>query len=377
MLHVWRQLRRRSALLLVCALATGFGGAAIATAATDPDATASNVQQRPTKPTLDELLDRFPIGTQPVRTTPVQERVPPAAKKPGPKKPGPASSGSSEATNVSEGSDDSAVGDKLWVVLLAGAGALLLLAVTGIRAVRVHRGERPRAFSVSTSSVSEPTLALFHQTLALASKGRSPQVTELSHDRNSPLPATQEQTRQKQSRPDSVGEHDYAGVGDHVIGILEAAEVAAAQIRADAADVAAEIRKAAEAEASVHLQRAHDEATKIHSEAEASAESIEAERRSEVEELVRTELADAETQARATRETAEESARQIEIAARERAEVLTAQVQPLEENMRRALEAFRGISSQLEELLEPEQEEPDESLVEALSASAKQGGSRE
>ncbi len=44
--------------------------------------------------------------------------------------------------------------------------------------------------------------------------------------------------------------------------------------------------------------------------------------------------------------------------------------------MRRALGAFRGISAQLEELLEANAEEPEESLVEALAGSARQDDPR-
>ncbi len=121
----------------------------------------------------------------------------------------------------------------------------------------------------------------------------------------------------------------------------------------------------------MQLQSAAAEAARIQSEAEARVEALSAEWRREAVERAREEVAEAESHARLTREAGEEAARQIELAARERADVVLAQVQPLEENMRRALGAFRGISAQLEELLESE-EEQEESLVEALTGSARQ-----
>jgi hypothetical protein len=360
-----RQPRRRHALWLVCAVAAGFGGASAA-AAPDPGSTAPSSGQRAERPNLDELLDRFPIGTQPVRTTPVEEREPPAATKPKPAPQRPAG----EATNVSKPTEASSSGDTLLVVLVAGTSALLLLVTLGAWAVRVQRGKRLSTFSVSSSSVSQPTLALFQQTLALARKGRSTQVAEVSQNRSSSLFGARQQSRAEQ-KPGKAGESDYTGVGERVIAILEAAEAAGAQIRADAATAAAEIRNAAELEASVQLQKAGEEAARIQSEAEARVEALSAEWRREAVERAREEVAEAESHARLTREAGEEAARQIELAARERAEVVRAQVQPLEENMRRALGAFRGISAQLEELLEAE-EEPEDSLVEALSGPARQ-----
>jgi hypothetical protein len=359
MARLERQSFRRPALLLACALATGFSCGSVATAATDPGVRPAGAEERSERAALEKLLGRFPIGTQTVKTSPDPQAT----------KPRTAISRSKEATTVSEPGDAPVVTERLWLAFIVGASVLFLLAATGAWAVR-HRRREPK-----TSSVSASTLALFQQTLAFTPIERGFHVTELSQDRNSRPPAQAEPQREQADpqtdRAEAIGEHDYTAVGDRVIGILEAAEVAAAQIRADAADVAAEIRKAAEAEASVSLERANEEAMKIRGDAEAIAESIEAKRRSEVEELVRAELADAETQARVTRETAEENARYIETAARERADVLSAQVQPLEENMRRALAAFRGISAELEELLEAERDEPEESLVEALSASAK------
>jgi hypothetical protein len=69
-------------------------------------------------------------------------------------------------------------------------------------------------------------------------------------------------------------------------------------------------------------------------------------------------------------------ARQIEEAANQRAEKIRAQVQPLETSLRRALDGFRGITTQLEELLGPETAPPSEetTLVSVLNESAKRAG---
>lgn len=382
---------RRPALCLVSAVALGVLCIPVGTAATDPGSGAAGSPQGANKPSLEPLLERFPIGTQPVRTTP--ERTPPATK---PKTPAPtmrppvqppaSSSGSTEATNASQPRDVSGLNETLWVAFVAGTGALLVLALLRARTIRAHRGTEFRGTELQSASVSASTLALFNHALAQATTERSRHVTHvakgLNLKRHEPKEAEAEQAGEADVRA-----HDYAGVGERVIGILEAAEAAAAQIRADATSVAAqiratatdeaaEIRKAAEAEASVYLERANEEAVKIRSTADADAndtrsavESYGTQQRRLVDEQLREEVAQAESQARAIREAAEEQAKQIELAAQERGEELRAQVQPLEENMRRALKAFRGISAELEDVLEIQPREPEESLAEALSVS--------
>jgi cell division septum initiation protein DivIVA len=351
-------------LLLACLTAVTLTGLVVQPAGAQQGSRPDRAEQ----PKLDELLDRFPIGTEPVQVAP-----PPA----------PASSrappGSPEATVVAEprSSDGNRV---LWLVLFTAASTLLVLSVsTGAIRWRRRRGS-------GTVSVSTSTLALFHQALAHANE-RSPRVTDLAKDRTSAEPASQESDVDRPSDP--VGQQsdgqpptrdrDYDGIGKRVIGILEAAEVAAAQIRADATETAAEIRKAAEAEAAVYLQKAERDAAKVRSDAEESAREtrgtadafVESERQ-EARDRAREIVTEAESRARALREAAEESVRQVEIAARERGEVLRAQVQPLEENLRRALDAFRGITGQLQELLDAQSALTEESLVETLNESARQ-----
>jgi hypothetical protein len=183
-----------------------------------------------------------------------------------------------------------------------------------------------------------------------------------------------------EARDGGSGAHvEYAEVGQRVIGILEAAEAAAEEIRAEAAAAAEEIRKAAEAEAEASRQKAGEEAAALREQAETAAEEIRSSaegvvetRRQEAEEVAQGILGDAEEQAGATRQAAEEAAKRIEAEALEREELILEQVQPLEENLRRALEAFRGISGQLEELLADLPGSRKGSLVEDLAQSVRQ-----
>jgi hypothetical protein len=240
----------------------------------------------------------------------------------------------------------------MWVPLLVAASGLVLLAMVGTEAVRWLRGRGSGAVPVSA-----PALAFFNQALAQSSE-RSPFVTENAT-----------------SAPTEGGE--YAEVGKRVIGILEAAEVAATQIRAEAIEAAAQIRKAAEAEAGVTRLKSEEEAARTLSDAEAgvveiraAAETAAAARRDEAEEEVKGIVEAAETRALEIRRSAEEEAKQIEAVARARDELLHEQVRPLEENLRRALEAFRGISGQLEELLADLPKAAEESLADTLQESA-------
>lgn len=176
-----------------------------------------------------------------------------------------------------------------------------------------------------------------------------------------------------------VGHAEYAEVGQRVIGILEAAEAAAEGIRAEAAAAAEEIRQAAEAEAETSRQKAEEEAASVREQAEAAAEEVRSSaegvveaRRQEAEEVAQGVLADAEEHAAATRQAAEEAAKRIEVEAREREAIILEQVQPLEENLRRALDAFRGISGQLEELLADLPGSRKDSLVDDLTESVRQ-----
>lgn len=365
-----RHKTRAIGLTLVAALLFGVGASrGLAQPATESP-------ERPREPTLEPLLDRFPMGTERVSTTGAQ-------------------SGTTIETTLTEPrSSDSGIA--FWL-LLAGAEAIVLLVATGACVFQWQRVRGSETVSLDTSSLNTSSLALFREALAESTE-RSPRVVELPKGLKSRHQSdVTEQEQQPQSTdagapgPAAVDERDYEGFGKKVIGILEAAEAAADQIRAEAMDAAAEtraegvdaaadIRKAAEDEAQVYVARAEQEAVTVRNDAEASAkdalsaaEADSAARVQEAEAQAQKAIADAESQVVAVHEEAVEKARQIQQAAREREDVLRAQVAPLEENLRRALEAFRGISGQLEELLAdlPGSTFADNSLVDDLAESAR------
>jgi hypothetical protein len=392
MSNVRREPLRLLALLLASTIAIGLVGAAVATAAADVGVKASRSHQRSGKAALDDLLNRFPIGTQPIQTTPQPPSITKATKPaaiPNAREPEPAARGSEEAA-----------GDHttFWAALGAGTSVLVIVVVLGARAVR--RRARVRGASSTSGlplSIHLETVALANQECDRLDSGhltpRSLAMTEVSQDQNPPQPEPPQAPIEQllPSQPDSqthvshpVREQDFADLGEHVAGILKAAEAAAAKIRADATEAAAEIRNTAAAEASAHLEKTRTQAAAIRNEAETSArdtrsaaESYGTQQRREVDEHARKELAEAEVQARATRQTAEEMARQIEVAAHERESALRTQIRPMELKVQRALESFRDMSRQLEELLETTPEAGGESLVDALSVPVRRAESLE
>jgi hypothetical protein len=205
-------------------------------------------------------------------------------------------------------------------------------------------------------------------------------VTEVARDQTQQAASDQDRGVPSEAQESEAAQtSEHTGVVERVSAILHAAEAAAAAIREEATVGAAEIRRQAEQEGQAHLATVKEQAAQIRNEAEAAAqearsgaEAYGAAQRREAEQRVQYLLDQAEAQARATRQAAEEMARQIEEAAREREETLRAQTRPLETSLRRALDAFRGISAQLEELLESEQLSEDETLVDALSGPVKQ-----
>jgi hypothetical protein len=166
---------------------------------------------------------------------------------------------------------------------------------------------------------------------------------------------------------------DFGGVGVRIAGVLEAADAAAAQVWADTLGAAAAIER----EADARLKEAEQESARLRSEAEAAAqetrvasESYATTQRRSTDEEVQKLLAEAESQARATRQAAEEMARRIETEARARENELRTEVRSLEVKVNRALEAFRDISTQLEDLLAANAE-PKETLVDALAVGSR------
>jgi chromosome segregation ATPase len=178
--------------------------------------------------------------------------------------------------------------------------------------------------------------------------------------------------------PDPTSSTELSGVVEHINAILKSAEAAADAIRAEAAAKADETRRAAVEEGQKHLSQAVEDAARIRSEAEEWVREAEqaAERNREAEQQLEQRLAQAEADARARRQAEEDAERRIE-ALREREEKLKAYVRPLETTLRRALEGFQGISSQLEELIDDGPALGDETLVEALNEPVRRTGERE
>jgi DNA anti-recombination protein RmuC len=171
---------------------------------------------------------------------------------------------------------------------------------------------------------------------------------------------------------DEVGESaeaelpvDLTDVGAEVDAVLKSAREAAASIRRRAQDESARLRDEAEAAAAAEVEEARQilelergDASRIRAEAEAYAaetraaaeafaEQIRTEAEREAAQLVeqargRLEAADAEV---------EQKVRQAEESARDRVEALEADSKRYEARLESMLVVFRGMSSQLEELL--------------------------
>ena len=125
---------------------------------------------------------------------------------------------------------------------------------------------------------------------------------------------------------------DYAEVGQRVTGVLNAAEEAAAQIRAEAESDAARTRQEAEREADQWRMEANR-------------------RRQEAEQEALRKLAEAEAEGKRIREEAEATARETEAATRRRQEELREETRVLEEHRQRALYELRDIAAGLQDVL--------------------------
>jgi hypothetical protein len=404
MTNAWGRQLALFALVAAFAALVGTGGA-VAQSAKDRDATPTTREQEAKQPSLDPLLDRFPIGTGRVRTG------------------NPIAQGANDAESPSEGASG-----LLWVLIALWAGVMALLVTFGVRALLRHRrGESATGSSFSPAPVGSP------ETGSQAGGG-NPRAAEPSTERDVRRPVVQsgdsgrpESERQAGDQPAEGLKGEHRDVVKGVAGILEAAEAAADQIRAEAIEAAAGIRKAAEDEAKARLASAEQAAAKVRGDAASSAketrraaeaelgsrlgesetkaqrlladaEQAAAKARSDAESSARETrraaeaelasrleeaeaqaqriLADAESQALAVREAAAEKARQIHVTVRELEEALRSQAQPLEEDVRRALETFRGTSGRVEELLADLTERPDASLIDDLNESARTAEAR-
>jgi hypothetical protein len=177
------------------------------------------------------------------------------------------------------------------------------------------------------------------------------------------------ETGQSNERPAS----ESAGVGARVTSILEAAEQAAEQIRADALREANDLMQRAEADAQVRIEELTREAERLRLEADDYARDIRqavdsygTQARREAEEEARALMQSAEDHSRSIRESADAMAEQIQAETHRRHESLQREAKALEERRQRVLDGLRDLVAQLQDaLVEPSRGE-EESLVNAL-----------
>jgi F0F1-type ATP synthase membrane subunit b/b' len=169
---------------------------------------------------------------------------------------------------------------------------------------------------------------------------------------------------------------NYADIGGKVNAIIEAAEAAADEVRANARREAREIVQQADERAAAQIEALTRDAAQTRAEAEEyardmreAADSYGTQHRRNVEDEARRALADAEEQARQLLESARTKAEQIERNVGQRHETLKREARMLEERRQRVLESLRDLAAQLQDaLVEPEAKTPhDEALVDALS----------
>jgi hypothetical protein len=179
---------------------------------------------------------------------------------------------------------------------------------------------------------------------------------------------------------------NYAHVGEQVASVLAAAHQAADQIRATALEEAEQIREEANADAAATRDQAgraaeqarresealRAEADEYSTEAHEAADRYVATTRQQVEDEAARRRAEIDREARESHRAAEQQARGIETEALERRRAIIEEAERSEARLEQLLGVFRGMTSQLEELLRPEPvaddaEAPDESVADEFA----------
>jgi hypothetical protein len=189
-----------------------------------------------------------------------------------------------------------------------------------------------------------------------------------------------------------LGAEGYAEVGERVGAVLTSANMAADQIRESARQEAARIRTEAAdnaastiAEASLDAERTRRESEELRAEADRysketreAADRYGAETRRKLDDEAAKRRAEIEEQARKIRQAAEQKAKDLMTKAVQRQKALVQEAGRSEARLQQLLGVFRGMTSQLEELVRPEPEAaaqsgesseakaPDEGFEEAL-----------
>lgn len=158
-------------------------------------------------------------------------------------------------------------------------------------------------------------------------------------------------------RSDDGGTAAYRHVGDEVTAVLTAAEQAAAQIRETALKEAERTRLDGDERAAATLaesQARRVEMDRYSEETRAAADAYAEETRRNANEQAARKLSQAEEQARRIQVEAEELGRELEAEARRRRDALTKGAEGLEARIESVLTTFRGVVTELEELLPTE-----------------------
>jgi len=167
-----------------------------------------------------------------------------------------------------------------------------------------------------------------------------------------------------------LGAEGYAEVGERVGAVLTSANQAADQIRESARQEAARIRTEAAdnaastiAEASLDAERTRRESEELRAEADRygkekreAADRYGAEARRKLDDEAAERRAEVEEQARKMRQAAEQKAKDLVTEAVHRQKALVQEAGRSEARLQQLLGVFRGMTSQLEELVRPERE---------------------
>ena len=336
---------------------------------------------KPPRTDLRPLWSAFPLQQQPHRPRPAE---PQRAQSPTASKP--AKSADSGWT-------------VLRLLLVVGTALLLLagLAVAGVSLLRRRRGplrahaanftrprfrlaeggsnvtflrRRPSRDDGASPSREQP------QEQPEGRESRSPRERLLQYSMTDeialeePAEAPSEPAVDKEAEPMEAEAHaDVTNVGEEVGAVLKSAQEAAARIRGNAQEEAERVRAEAESVAAAVVAEARQaaeadraESTRIRAEAEAyardtraAADAFAEQRQGDAEREAAQIASDAERRLADADAKVEQTIRQATAMERERIEALQAEVAHYEERLDSILVVFRGVTSQLEDLLRKRQ----------------------
>jgi chemotaxis protein histidine kinase CheA len=192
---------------------------------------------------------------------------------------------------------------------------------------------------------------------------KGPELTEAGE--GSEKAAVEQVADEKSESPEAEAAADLSAVAEEVGTVLKSAQEAAAQMRRKAQDEAERLRKqaesraAAEAEEARRVAEAHRaEASRIRAKADAyakdtraAADSFAEQRRSKAVREAAQIIDEARRRLAAADADVKQKVRRAEADVRQRSELLQAEIQRYEDRLENILVVFRGMGSQLEDLL--------------------------